>query len=264
MRNPFRKRHPAIRASINEIAICEISRGPSEKRIVCKLAQPAAVLQLEDADNKVYRYDLASAVREGFCWAHVSVRVSEDFACQSDAILSKSNDDPQERFRSGTACGIRFQPFYLPGCKRSNSELAGRGLFYRGFHFGGSVTPGNVSLSCICDLCESSFRIQSFHSGLSGDAYFYCSKGLHTLVVSDLASGARTTVEKSRPESLTDLEARLPPCDHCGGTFAYLNPFRCPDCAAPYIDFRRFPADRETEYYGNHLYGEALQRFKPV
>jgi hypothetical protein len=258
----FRKQRPILSASVGGRTICEIGQAPREERPVVEFAQSNAVLHLEDAGGKTYRHDLTSVVQEGFRWGHFSVRVSEELACQADVVWMKTDGNPRAAFQKGEAGGLRFQPFYLRGSGSQLSELAGRGLFYRGFHFSGTVTPSNVSLSCLCDVCERSFRVQSFHAGFSQDSYFYCSRGPHTLVVSALPEGAPPPFGKADPESLAAFEAQLPLCSRCGGAFAYLNPFRCPHCGAPYIDFPRFPADRPIEYYGNHLYGDDLQRRK--
>ena len=55
--------------------------------------------------------------------------------------------------------GVRFQPFMLPEFTVDTSDLAGKGLFDRGLHFPGSITPGNVSVLCLCDSCKKSFRL---------------------------------------------------------------------------------------------------------
>lgn len=108
-------------------------------------------------------------------------------------------------------------------------------MFYRGLHYPGLITRGNISLSCICDHCGVSFRLQSFHAGFSNCDYMYSSSGLYTLVYREAPATPITAPD--------------------GSTFARLNPLRCPHCQAPYIDFERYPSLRNTEYYGHTLFG---------
>jgi hypothetical protein len=141
--------------------------------------------------------------------------------------------------------------------------MRGQGLFARGFHFSGRVTSGGISLLCLCDACHGTFRLQSFHAGFSEIAYFYCSRGPHTLAAKYWVEDAPPLLVAPDPAALRRFEARVPPCAACGGDFRYMNPFRCPLCLAPYIDFHRHPGLREREYYGNRLYGGTLQWWKP-
>lgn len=80
--------------------------------------------------------------------------------------------------------GIRFKPVFISDSKMEYKDLIGKGLFARGLHYSGRVTPGNVRSVCVCDYCEQSFSIKSFHSGFSDVYYFYSEDGMQTLVVS--------------------------------------------------------------------------------
>ncbi len=64
---------------------------------------------------------------------------------------------------------------------------------------------------------------------------------------------------KADKDSIARFESGLPSCTQCGGNFRYMNPFVCPHCKQPFIDFSIHPEDRECEYYGNYLYGGSLQ-----
>ena len=191
----------------------------------------------------------------------MSVRVHDGYACQADCLVHISNELAENSLLKGTVKGIRFQPFYLPQCKANPKELIGQGLFHRGLHFSGTVTPGNVSSSCICDYCGKSFRIQSFHAGFDQSAYFYCSNNPHTLITSAYIAGVPAPLSHPTPSVLSEIESKLPPCKQCGGTFRYANPFLCPHCKRPFIDFQRHPEIRDNEYYGNFLYSERLQEW---
>jgi hypothetical protein len=224
--------------------------------------QPALILK--DSRNTEWLYDLSSCLQDGARYLHFSIRVGPTFAVQGDCLLWDSEQMPADAFAKGSAKGIRFQPFYLPESPVDPAELVGRGLFFRGFHFSGTITPGNVSLLCICDSCRKSFRAQSFHAGFGNNCYFYCDKGPHTLIASSYLPDAPPVLGKVDLEMVRRFESKLPLCEKCGGEFRYYNSFRCPHCLAPYIDFKRYPHDREVEYYGNQLYGDTLQWFEPA
>jgi hypothetical protein len=223
--------------------------------------QPA--LMLKDSRNTEWLYDLSSSLRDEPRYVHFSIRVGPTFAVQADCILGDSGQTPADAFANGSANGIRFQPFYLPESAGDPAELIGRGLFFRGFHFSGTVTPGNVSLLCVCDFCRKSFRVQSFHAGFMSVNYFYCDRGPHTLIASSYLQDCPPVLAKADLEGVRRFQSRLPLCKECGGEFRYYNPFRCPHCLDPYIDFKRHPNEREVEYYGNYLFGGTVQKFEP-
>jgi hypothetical protein len=194
--------------------------------------------------------------------AALSIRVSESGVVQADCLLGKEALPTVDDFRAG-ALGLRFQPFFLPDFGTDVPDLRGLGLFDRGLHFSGTITPGNLSMLCLCDACRATFRLQSFHAGFSQLGYFYCGRGTHTLAVPSGVPGSPAALSTPDPQLLADLEARLPPCAECRENFAYLNPLRCPRCSAPFIDFPARPEIRPREYYGNLFYGHVLQRFEP-
>jgi len=220
---------------------------------------------LEFAADHGFRHsqDLSSLFEEGARFLHMSIRWNNTFQVLADAGLTETPKSRgiDERFQRGEIRGVRFQPFYLPQCPRDPAELVGHGLFARGFHFPGIITPGQVSLMCICDACRKGFRLQSFNAALGDDSYFYCSERPHTLVADRWNTAAPAPFVTPDPEALARFEAGLPPCERCGGQFRYLNPLRCPHCLHPYIDFERFPETRAAEYYGNRLYGESCQTY---
>jgi hypothetical protein len=158
--------------------------------------------------------------------------------------------------------GIRIQPFFLSEGKVRNEELFGRGLFARGLHFSGTITRGDIILSCECDLCKKSFQIRSFHAGFSNSGYFYSGSGKCTVTVSDRVPGCPAALSEPNPAELAALEAALPPAPD-GTHYKYTNPFRCPHCSAPYIDFEKNPKDRPEEYYGNYFVDSELLRYEP-
>jgi hypothetical protein len=198
---------------------------------------------------------------EGF--AHFSVRVSAALACQIDCAVTSTEKYEQTDLKAGRASGIRFQPLLLAGARDSNATFVGRGLFFRGLHYAGTITPGNVSLACVCDHCLKTFRLQSFHAGFSQVGYFYSGSGAYTLTVSAFVPGSPPALGKPDLALLALLEAKLPLAPD-GSRFSYLNSLRCPHCYAAYIDFERFPEQRENEYYGNVFMGKETLRYEPV
>jgi hypothetical protein len=255
---------PVLRAFLNDQQLCEIRRAalPAEEQPSARLRGEEATLTFIDSAGGKHSYDLVSVIEEGGRWLEFSIRVGPTHAVQADCLIGTDGRPTPEAFDAGTANGLRFQPFYLPECSGKPAELVGRGLFFRGLHFSGVITRGNVSLLCVCDLCSRSFRLQSFHAGFSNRVYFYCSNAPHTLTASAYLEDAPPLLNPPDPSALARFEAGLPDCARCGGNFRYLNPLRCPNCLGPYLDFRRYPQDRPIEYYGNCLYGEAAQEME--
>ena len=271
---PFRRKdeRPAgsrdetvLRVLLDTQELCSFksSEPPTERQPVAELKGRQHLLHFVDSAANARSFDLSSVFAEGGRFLHMSVRVGPTFAVQSDCILTGSEDEnPQTAYQSGATLGVRFQPFMLPEFTGDTSETVGKGLFFRGLHFSGRITPGNVSVLCLCDYCRKSFRLQSFHAGFSTLTYLYCSGGPHTLVASSYIEDAPPVLGKADMKSGARFERRLPECNECGGSFRYMNPLLCPHCREPFIDFKRHPQEREKEYYGNHLYGGSLQVFE--
>ena len=233
---------------------------PKNERFSFPIPKENASLSFVASSGKTYRHDLQSAVKDGWSWIHLSVMVSDVFGVGADALLGNSDNPPEAEFRTGMADGMRFQPISLPEMEGGEMDLSGQGLFQRGFHKSGVVTPANLTLSCICDFCEKSFRLQSLHAGFEGITYMYCSGGPHTLFALKTYPDAPPVFGPPDLASVERFEARLPECLECGGNFKYYNSFLCPHCSKPYIDFERFPYLRELEYYANYLYDGSVQQ----
>jgi hypothetical protein len=258
----FLKKKPApllaVKVNGADVCVVAIEDLPCEKKPSVQI-QPGSTVSFVASDGTEHRHDLGQL----HGWVHLSVRVHENRACQADCVVSASEKFDPEEFVRGEAAGIRFQPFFLPGSNVSNAEFIGKGLFARGLHFSGNVTRGNTLLSCECDACHRSFLIQSYHAGFSNAGYFYSGSGRYTLVVDSAIAGAPAALSDPDPTALAALEERLPKAPD-GTSFSYLNPFRCPHCAAAYIDFRHHPDARKSEYYGNYFAGAELLRYAPA
>jgi hypothetical protein len=190
---------------------------------------------------------------------HTSIRVLGNSAVMIDGIVSKSEKVPTWKDKDYE--GIRFQPFFLSNANDKNIQLIGKGLFDRGLHFAGTVTPATVRCVCICDYCKQSFSIQSFHAGFSEVQYFYSDNSRQTLVVpaSTIPNMPTQLQEKVDNYTLPEIENKLPKCDD--GHFRYYNSFRCPHCLASFIDFEKNQAMRPKEYYGNTLLNQKTIRW---
>lgn len=257
-----KQQSPLLSVAVDGTEFCVIHRIPAEEKPSVDLTSSSPMLTFTDSRGRKQSHDLTSVVAEGCSWIHLSVRVHDGHVCQADSLINMERTVDEAAFGRGEVKGIRFQPFCLPEGSGNLEELVGQGLFYRGLHFPGMITPGNVSASCICDFCQRSFRLQSFHTGFGNNAYFYCSKGPHTLVISSLVEGAPAPLSHPDASALAKLESRLPRCEQCGGEFRFLNPLVCPHCAKPFIDFRSHPEIRDNEYYGNYLYGTKPQQWE--
>ena len=182
---------------------------------------------------------------------HSSIRVLSNSAVMIDGSISKS-DKVFSKWTDNDYEAVRLQPFYLSNRNDLNLKLIGKGLFERGLHFSGTVTPPGVRNICICDNCSRSFTIQHFHAGFSEIQYFYSSNGKETLIVPYSAiEGIPVQLQKKIDiTALEKIETELP-VPFTGGSFKYYNSLKCPHCLASYIDFEANKEDRPNEYYGN-------------
>ncbi len=135
-----------VRLNGEEMASVAAEHIPCELTFSRKVASNASV-QFEVASGDRHVHSLG----ELFGGAHFSVRVHANFGCQADCVVTSSESFDAEDLMNGKGSGVRFQPFFLPGSTGNAEELRGRGLFWRGLHFGGIVTPSSVRLSCECD-----------------------------------------------------------------------------------------------------------------
>jgi hypothetical protein len=236
-----------VRADGHEIARVDDGQVPIELSPSFPL-HDGAVIAFEDRAGGRHVHHLPDPSG----WCHLSIRVHANLTCQADCVISESErSDPQAASRGG-AIAYRFQPFFLAGADADPAALRGQGLFARGLHFSGFITPGNVRLSCECDVCRKSFVARSFHAGFSDAAYMYSGSGRHTILIDGMVDGAPVPLSAPDPGALAALERQLPTAPD-GSPFRYLNPFRCPECGAAFIDFRAHPGLREREYYGLYL-----------
>jgi len=189
---------------------------------------------------------------------HSSVRILKNDACMIDGIVSRDRD----KYPTNIYEGVRLQPFYLSARESENEKLVGKGLFQRGLHFAGRITPTTVRSVCICDFCYRSFTLCHFHAGFSEMQYFYSGDSSQTLVVAyyEIPNLPVELQKNIDPVILRNVEAKLPLPTNGSGDYKYYNSFLCPHCKLPFIDFEKNSEIRPTEYYGNHFINHLLQR----
>lgn len=251
---------PLLTVLVNGKEVCSINKEdlPFEKNpsVNCNIG---SYIKFVDSGG----HKIAHLLGNNSGRVHFSVRVYPNLACQTDCVITDSNKYDENAFKHGKAIGIRMQPFFLSGSNADTRNFIGRGLFARGLHFNGVITPGNTILSCICDVCHKSFLIKSFHAGFGCSGYFYSSSGKFTITVSDKIEGSPVALSDQDKGAHSKLEGMLPNAPD-GSFFSYLNPFRCSHCDAACIDFEKYPEDRSGEYYGNYFVGSEILSYEPA
>jgi len=249
-------RNHILRILVNDEQVATIYRDqvPVEFTRVIPIRKSLTII-FEDIAGPIHRHRVPAS--EG--WLHLTVFVQNNLACQASALAtSKRERDPETRIDDGEI-GVRFQPFFLDGAS-DVPDLTGQGLFARGLHFGGTITPSNIMLSCRCDVCRQAFLARSFHTGWGGETYFYSESGRFTLITPIRVGEAPVGMMEAEYSSMQALEEALPKAPD-GSAFLYTNLFRCPHCAAIYIDFKAHPGLRNGEYYGLYLEGTSPIHF---
>ena len=132
-------------------------------------------------DNKsIANYIIESGNKSNFSSLkslHLGIRILNNFGLVIDGEIDNSPFKTENKINQ--IDGIRFQPVLLNAYNNDNPENKGMGLFSRGLHFSGFITPSNFRLCCICDECKKSFNIHSYHAG-NGHMY------MQGLLTSDL------------------------------------------------------------------------------
>jgi hypothetical protein len=237
-------RESILNISVEGKLVAGVERGhlPFEERWTMKIDGPAAI-QFVDSAGTTHDHEIPSPTG----WLHLEVFISIDLTCQASAIASSRKiRAPDERI-GDDEIAMRIQPFFLAGAD-AVPDLAGEGLFARGLHFGGTITPSNMLLSCRCDACGQSFLGQSNHTGWLDQTYFYSESGRFTLITDIRVGVAERGNTEPDYASMEALVKALPSAPD-GSKFSYSNPFRCPYCAAAYIDFQKHPDLHDREYY---------------
>lgn len=185
-------------------------------------------------------------------YLHCSIRIFANSGVMIDGIISKS-ESTFSNWTESNYEAVRLQPFYLSDKNENNIRLKGKGLFERGLHFAGTVTPTGVRNICTCDSCKLSFTIQHFHAGFSEIQYFYSKDSKETLIIpygeiDNLPTQLQATVDDT---TIKNVESIIAKGLNNMESFKYYNSFNCPHCLTPFIDFENNKQSRPKEYYGN-------------
>jgi len=222
---------------------------------IFEFKQPIPEIKVYENQKLIRRYKIETLKNNPNLenqFLHSSIRVLPNSAVMIDGIIS--ND--KKNFKGWTEDnyeGVRLQPFYLSDKDENNIQLIGKGLFDRGLHFNGTITPKGVRCVCICDNCFVSFTIQHFHAGFSECQYFYSTDSEETLIVPYhmIPFMPKQLQKEIEGIELADVETKLPLPSNQVGEFKYYNSFKCPHCRASFVDFENNPSIRPQEYYGN-------------
>lgn len=195
-------------------------------------------------------------------YLHSSVRIFKNGGVMIDGVISRDFNKFSE-WTDQNYEAMRMQPFFLSDGESLNFKLKGQGLFMRGLHNSGTVTPAGVRAICICDSCEKSFTVQHFHSGFREEQYFYSTDSKQTLAVPlrEMKYMPAPLQVEIDAEILSIVEELLPKPTSGIGEYKFYNPFRCPHCAAAYIDFENYKNIRPTEYYGIYHINHKIQQY---
>lgn len=250
-------KNPLLTFTVNHKTILNIlsTEVPCEKTPSVHMKE-RGVIAFIDHEGKTITHQIGD--EKG--WYHFCIRISENFACMIDCIITQKEKFDPNAFANG-ANGIRFAPFFISGSTFDPKIFVGQSLFTRGLHYSGQVTNSRIALSGVCDFCHQSFLFHSFHAGFSNAGYFYSASGDYLMTVDDQVPGCPIPLTTPDPKALASLEAKLPKAPD-GSSYSYKNPFRCPHCKKPYIDFENFPDIRANEYYGNYFDQSKMMRFE--
>jgi len=254
----FNRRHKRLNIQGDSIFIDNTKDNigkPTELETVFKLTQPTPEIKVYENDQLIRLFKIDTLNQNSNLtgrFLHSSIRILDNSAVMIDGVISKS-DISFAKWTDDDYEAVRLQPFFLSNANDKNVELIGKGLFERGLHFSGTVTPTTVRCVCICDICKQSFSLQHFHAGFSEIQYFYSSNSKETLIVpySKVANMPTQLQETIDLTTLPEVERKLP--KSADGNFRYYNSFKCPHCLTPFIDFEKYKNMRPKEYYGNTL-----------
>jgi hypothetical protein len=176
-------RKSQLMVELNGKAVVSIERGeqPVERRASIKVDGPIVELTArEPSTSRRYVVRLAELPEVGdeAPYVYLSVRILENHAGMIDCVLKRTPEEPAGP--GSWDAGVRFLPWFLTGAAQV-PDLKGKGLFARGLHFAGTVTPGNIVSACVCDACAAPFILRHLHAGFSKTQYFYCERGQRRL-----------------------------------------------------------------------------------
>lgn len=258
----FKKKHERLEIKGNNFYIDNQKENiakPFEINIVLQFLKEIPEIKIFENQNLIRTYRIETLTNNSNLagqFLHCSIRIFENSGVMIDGIISK-NESTYSKQTDSDYEAIRLQPFYLSDKNENNNKLKGKGLFDRGLHFSGTVTPTCVRNICMCDNCNSSFTLQHFHAGYSEVQYFYSTDSKETLIVPYGAiENLPIQLQENINENLIEqIENQLPKPKN-NTSFKFYNSLKCPHCLSSFIDFENNKQLRSNEYYGNNYINE--------
>lgn len=211
------------------------ANGPFELRYPIALQEKTPVITLYEDKVKTRQYVLQTDEHENFegkyFLSSIRIYIQGDPATpvmQLDGFIS---DTPEERAITTSDIGYRMEGHFLAmgghtAIKRREMNR-GQDLPMKGLKYPGYTTPSNIRLVGICPKCGKSFTFHGYAFYMAQSDVAYSDDGLDCCVIESYGIDPNTW-------SYTED----------GKTFRYYNPFCCPHCNEPYIDYKAHPENK--------------------
>lgn len=213
---------------------------------VLALTEKEPTLFLFEDGVKTREYTLQTEGNEDFTgkYFHISVRLGilgnpGVPSAQIDGFIS---DTPEDRKMTLQDIGYRMEGHFLAcggeAAKERYQRLYGQDLPMKGLKYPGYTTPSNVRLIGICPDCGKSFCFHGYAFYMTQNDVAYSDDGLDCCTI-----------------QAYNIHKETWHYEEGGKTFRYYNAFRCPHCAAPYIDYQKHPENKVFGVSGCVLLG---------
>lgn len=206
------------------------------------LSEKEPIISFYEDGIKTVEYCLQTEGTEDFSGKYfiISVRIgyTGNPLCptmQMDGFISDTSED---RKMTSDDIGYRMEGHYL-SCggditKQRRAMVKGQDLVAKGLKYQGYTTPTNIRLIGICPECKKSFAFHGYACYMGQNDVAYSDDGMDCCQVS-----AYSNIDKDNWSYETD-----------GKIFRYYNSFNCPYCGTPYIDYKKYPENKEYGVLG--------------
>lgn len=207
---------------------------------VVKLSGKCNIFQIYENNSLRREFELGTVEGEDFSgkYFHLALRIhTSNTYCgpvhlvQADGFIS---DTPEDKKMQLSDIGYRMEAFPLyssAGEQYMREQIIDRDLENKGLRYPGVTTPLNVRLIGWCPSCQRSFTFLSYALYNAQEEVAYSDDGL------DVCGIEEYEIDKENWARTAD-----------GKIFRYYNPFRCPHCGKPYIDYKKH---RNMKRFGN-------------
>lgn len=201
------------------------------------LNEKTPTIKLYEDNELVQEYVLETAKNEDFSNQYFQICIRAHFlrdvpvaVLQIDGFVSENKETEK---MTNDNVGYRFEGHYLTHgdalAQRRFENINGLDLYDKGLRYPGYSTPSCVRLIGVCQVCGKSITFRSGNIYLTSDEPVYSDDGLSVCSIS--------SYETANP----DFNKEEWMYQKSGKTYRYYNPFRCPHCGAPYIDYQKHP-----------------------